>query len=338
MPLPKIQLQVLPKNRVCIGETVTLKGSGAKWYKWFAPDSMVYAAQEIGFATGMQHSGTYTLVGTDLNGCSDRLTTTVFVNALPTGSLQGRPGGCVPFCADYRLQPVPGKNTVLSTWQIKGRSYKEKFNYCFDEAGTYPITGLLQDTATGCQARIESLVMVYERPVADFTYTPEQPVEKLDEVYFSNTSQGEEQVQWRWFVHLPDAGEKKGEMMSQVFPDPGQYLVALVVENTWGCRDTTVKALKVEEDFHLYVPNIFTPNGDRDNDLFLPIGSGIRLYTLRIFNRWGAQVFESHNLAEGWDGSYGAEKVPVGVYAWKIDVSGTLGERKQMSGHVTLLR
>lgn len=52
-------------------------------------------------------------------------------------------------------------------------------------------------------------------------------------------------------------------------------------------------------------PNIFTPNGDEINDVWLPtIKNELSLakYSLRIFNRWGILVFEADKFKNGWDG------------------------------------
>ena len=114
--------------------------------------------------------------------------------------------------------------------------------------------------------------------------------------------------------------------------------MAFIVQNKYGCSDTIVKTIKVESDFNIYVPNAFTPNGDELNDNFLPILRGTKFYTLSIFDRWGAKLFETNSTETGWDGTYKGEEAKQDVYVWKINVSSNSGEQKTMSGQVTLTR
>ena len=60
-----------------------------------------------------------------------------------------------------------------------------------------------------------------------------------------------------------------------------------------------------------------------------------------IYNRWGEIVFETHDVAIGWDGSYGTEGLDAqpGVYTYQITVKiPETDERKIIAGHVNLLR
>src|SRR6185503_6434167 len=100
------------------------------------------------------------------------------------------------------------------------------------------------------------------------------------------------------------------------FKDAGSFAVALVSTNKWGCQDTVVKSLKIEEDFTIYVPNVFSPNGDELNDIFLPIGRGISHYKLSVFNRWGEKIFETTDIHTGWNGTVNGETCQVGSYVW----------------------
>jgi gliding motility-associated-like protein len=111
-----------------------------------------------------------------------------------------------------------------------------------------------------------------------------------------------------------------------------------MVTNTWGCADTILKALKIEADLSVYVPNVFTPNDDYLNDVFLPITRAVKSYELLIFDRWGAIVFSTTKVEQGWDGTYRGEPCKMDVYVWKINLSSVNGEMKTMTGNVMLSR
>lgn len=154
---------------------------------------------------------------------------------------------------------------------------------------------------------------------------------------FENKSSGEGLEQWEWyFMKNEDKSSLKNG--SYFFREAGLFPVALKVKNKWGCQDTLVKVVNVVPDFHLYVPNVFTPNEDGLNDVFLPMGRGIRTYHLAVFNRWGLEVFESSELLYGWDGTYKGESCKMDVYSWRILISSSNGESKEMKGHLSLVR
>ncbi len=69
------------------------------------------------------------------------------------------------------------------------------------------------------------------------------------------------------------------------------------------------------EPTYFNIPNAFTPNNDDKNEIFQPVGSGVYEFKLRIFNRWGELIFESNDIANGWDGKYNGKPCPIDVYA-----------------------
>jgi gliding motility-associated-like protein len=162
----------------------------------------------------------------------------------------------------------------------------------------------------------------------------------MDEVVFTDHSQGTSISKWNWFLNLGTEGIKqiKGDQIGCHFSSAGIFPVVLLVENTWGCKDTMTKSIRVEEDFNLFVPNVFTPNNDGLNDIFLPVGRGIKTYKLVIFDRWGHLVFQSTELSHGWDGRIKNEECPQGEFNWKIQASSLKGQNKSLIGSVLLSR
>ena len=87
------------------------------------------------------------------------------------------------------------------------------------------------------------------------------------------------------------------------------------------------------------MPSIFTPNNDYKNDLFIPINYGcITNSVLKIYNRWGVQVYFSQFLEKGWNGKHFSEDCAEGVYFWVIEFQTNTGNYKSVSGSVNLLR
>lgn len=89
----------------------------------------------------------------------------------------------------------------------------------------------------------------------------------------------------------------------------------------------------------VFVPNIFTPNGDDVNDVFQVMGSSIfNEFQLQILNRWGHVVFRSTLPKQGWDGYLAGGEAAEGDYYWIISFARNTGQREQATGRVLLVR
>lgn len=88
--------------------------------------------------------------------------------------------------------------------------------------------------------------------------------------------------------------------------------------------------------------NVFSPNGDGLNDTFnLRLASGITRMDLRVYDRWGRQVFRSTVPIRGWDGRYRGQPMPAGLYFWQLSYhcqAATGQVQQQQRGTLTLLR
>lgn len=95
----------------------------------------------------------------------------------------------------------------------------------------------------------------------------------------------------------------------------GTFEIQLLTE---GCQIDTASV--VVENFADQFPNAFSPNGDTNNDIFMPIVKcPIEDYLLQIFNRWGDLVFESYDINEGWNGEVNGKPAPVDVYIYRAE-------------------
>lgn len=88
----------------------------------------------------------------------------------------------------------------------------------------------------------------------------------------------------------------------------------------------------------LYAPDIFTPNGDNSNDIFLLKGKYINTFNLTVFNRWGEIVFNSSAITDGWDGNFKGIYAPEGAYTYKVIATDINNKELIKTGTVTLAR
>ncbi|HEX2618188.1 MAG TPA: T9SS type B sorting domain-containing protein, partial [Flavobacteriales bacterium] len=109
---------------------------------------------------------------------------------------------------------------------------------------------------------------------------------------------------------------------------------------TFFSPDTVIAHLRPQDHVY-YVPNAFTPNGDAINDDWRPIHNVVELetYDLRIFDRWGHEVFASADPYKSWDGTNSGTLVPPGVYGFQAHlVEAITLEKHDVMGHVTVVR
>lgn len=101
-----------------------------------------------------------------------------------------------------------------------------------------------------------------------------------------------------------------------------------------------VSVLELEEGAKAFVPTAFTPNGDGLNDTFYPMGLGLDEYELLVYDRYNNLVFTSESGQKEWDGRNvkSNQKMPQGVYIWRLSIKDKTSGRKEYNGRVSLLK
>lgn len=127
---------------------------------------------------------------------------------------------------------------------------------------------------------------------------------------------------------------------SAVYSQPGTYTVVAFVSKG-GCSDTVYKVITVDIPSKLVVPNVFTPNGDNNNDLFFVKAANLSEITVIIYDRWGNKVYElttdKGNIA--WDGkNMTGKEAQEGTYFYIITAKGKDGQSYDQKGNVSLFR
>jgi gliding motility-associated-like protein len=336
LPMPKATVST---PSLCLNGEVIFTGQGGAGYKWQGPHNISFTGQTASLvASSSIYSGEYTLTVTDLHGCVNSTKTELTVVPLPSGSLVSpRWEECVPFCTEFVFKSGAGTN-ITASWSVESARYDSgKFTHCFKEPKNYVIHGSLNDEAFGCKSALSYTVRGLPVPVADFQWLPEKPIERLDQVTFENTSKGNNIINWSWFFNQ-NQNVSKVENPTYVFNDAGSYPVALIVKDIHGCLDTVVKSVTIDIDFLFYIPNAFTPNADKLNEVFKPVVRGAHSITFSVFNRWGEEIFNTTDPAGGWDGTFKGVACKEDVYVYKIRVITMSGEAKEYTGQVTLFR
>jgi gliding motility-associated-like protein len=88
----------------------------------------------------------------------------------------------------------------------------------------------------------------------------------------------------------------------------------------------------------VFIPNVFSPNGDGINDILYLRGEKVKELTFSVYNRWGEEVYKSTDISQGWDGRYKGKECADGVYFYTATVIFVNGEVENKKGNVSLIR
>lgn len=331
-----ISVEVLPgptvtldgPTTVCPGEPVQLIATGGTTYSWSTGE-----VTDTITATG---PGPYSV--TAITSCgSATLSIEVLAGEAfqPTFAAVGT-AGCAPLCTVFEAEDL---GLVEYTWAFSdGMSATgPNVTHCFsagDHDVTLTVAALDGDPRCPGSVTENAVVHAWPLPVAQFSMDPPAVTIDAPTIQFINGSSGA--AYWQWY--FGDPGDNTSFLRDPVFVYDAVdcYNVLLVVESSVGCTDSTSSQICVEDTYGLWLPNAFTPNNDGFNDTFFAI-STVRdpeIFALDIFDRWGAMIFSSSSLQEGWDGSNTMD----GVYAWRARIRDTAGKLHEETGHVVLIR
>jgi len=184
-------------------------------------------------------------------------------------------------------------------------------------AGSYEVI-----LTNGLSCSITSMVVIQnEQQNILIDYTDSYQIQLMDSVAFlANYPSSVDSVLWSPL----DEGISCTSCLYPVFSPSMSASYILNIFDMSGCTEQVAVTINVViPEVDVYVPNIFSPNDDGINDVFL-IGfadSVIEEYTLSVFDRWGNRVYDrtlEANSLEGWDGKYKQNRVVPGVYSYLV--------------------
>ncbi|NRA11959.1 MAG: gliding motility-associated C-terminal domain-containing protein, partial [Crocinitomicaceae bacterium] len=310
-------------------EANAVGGSGNYTYQWSSSfDPNLGTASSINVAPST--TTTYTVIVTD--NCGNTTTGTILYTVTsPPLILTMSPNlEICPFDSVYiSVVPTGGYGQYYYYWTHTGETTDGVWvtpgsttTYdviVSDECQTFTVDG--------------SMTVTVVAPTADFTTSSTTFFNNFP-ITFVNQSQNAVDYEWTFgdgntdtFIHP-----------TNTYDEPGLYYITLIAIDDKGCTDTIVKPINIEEEWFIYIPNTFTPDGDRNNNDFRVSTIGIRSLDVGIYNRWGELIFTSPDLNFIWDGTYHGLYVPDGTYTYNIVFVTNSGRDKNLRGHVNVLK
>lgn len=207
-----------------------------------------------------------------------------------------------------------GETLLLSAPGFQGYQWQDGSaagSFTITEDGTYTLEAI---DAEGCSYRDTINIGYTELPQVDFSFSPMSLLipDSLVNFTIEGSLPGD---QFLWFFQgaNPSSSDEISPIVSYPLV-PGNYTVGLVIVNEAGCRDSLFDVIKVEYDGNFTLPNIFSPDNDGYNDVFVPFELFPGDWDLTVFNRWGTEIYHTDNISKGWSG----DGASTGTYYWVV--------------------
>jgi gliding motility-associated-like protein len=303
------QVNLGPDTTICNGQVLTLDAGFAGYqYQW----SNSSTAQSINVAT----TGTYGVTMT--NGyCT--VSDSIDVNVVTLQPVSLGPDSTV--CASVVLNLQSGNPQANHIWSTGDTTFAIQAS----NQGTYWI----RDYIGSCE--VSDTVNIFHLPSPTVDLGPDTALCGADQ--FTLFAAFTNAASFLW-----DDGST---LSSRLITERGKYWVEAASAN--GCiTSDTIEVNGFGCEFYIYVPNVFTPNVDKRNPTFFPVGYNIIAGNMQIWDRWGEPIYYTEDFSKGWDGTYKGRDCQMGAYVYVIYYSGlaydgTVDERIKV-GTVILLR
>ena len=317
---------------LCSGQSLQLKATGGQTYVW-SPSTALSCTTCPDPLANPTANITYSVVGTDINGCqdSDRVRITVIdMQPFTTG-----PGDTLCY----------GESTQL--FASGGDEYLWTPSAGLDNPNIHNPTASPSATTTykvivkqGICFADTSEVTVVVNPLPTVNAGPDQTI-----IAGNGAKLVTQTTDVAKYIWSPSGSLNCADCSSPVASPDKTTTYAVKVESEFGCKGEDEVTVFVNcDNTQLFIANTFTPNADGHNDRFFPQGKGIStIQRLRIFNRWGEIVYDVQNIPVntelyGWDGTFRNEPLKPDVFIYILDATCATGEPMQVKGDISLLR
>jgi gliding motility-associated-like protein len=345
----------------CFNDSIVISAIASGGSESFTYDWQASASDSTSDVVSINQNGTFNYLVTVTDVCLGPFVDTVTVvmnQTLVIDTIYVGPATCQP--VGYVSAQISGQTGVPQyTWSGPGQNSPNFIN-----------ASVFQDLPSGwyyinvvdnvCEVNDSAFVDILNPPVAQLAANPIVGCSPL-QVTFTNTSQNAGTFEWDFGngqvinVNNMDAQTvtftESSVIQLTAFQDPNCFDEAsiAVVISICGCTDpsaTNFDPSATTDDGScifpiptVYVPNVFSPNGDQDNDFFFLTTTNALSVELTILNRWGNVMFEGTGVNPAWNGKAdNGVDAEDGVYFFKYKVTGYLDNVLEGHGFLHLVR
>jgi len=283
-----------------------------------------------------------------LDVCGNRISDTVLVQVSdppPINLTDTLISGCEDLTVSF------GRNNsdeLFYRWEFGDgfTSVSPSPTHTYIDPGFYTVK-LTVSTQEGCenQSTVNHNIRVHPTPIVRINASTR--ITDIDNSTITFLDQFRDASNWLWNFGNGQQSQERNPVVNYL--DTGSYWVSLRKENEFGCRDSSAILIRINPNYQIKIPNVFTPNtngpnggaynpNSLNNEVFHPFVDFTQEYELLIFNRWGELIFESKDVNIGWDGYYKGKLSQSDVYVYQLNITFINGDKLTKVGDVTLLR
>jgi gliding motility-associated-like protein len=241
---------------------------------------------------------------------------------------------------EFVITPSAPKQKVIYEWDLGDGTITtgDVVNHSYKSAGTYSVQLTLKDLNTRKVVKSSKSidVTVLSAPQTIFTYESSNGI--VPQTTFKNETRHISSIQWE-IVGLKASTRPE---FTYSFKRKGDFVVKLTTTAENGCSNTDTKVIKVEKDYNLLAPTVFSPNDDYLNDNFIPKALPLidLPFTMVIYDRQGNLVYQTTDANQPWDGLYTKDGIPApnGIYVWAVQLTNESGEIEIFQDQVIIAR
>lgn len=352
-PFPQAPYELQTQNVICLGESLQLifNTNPAATYTWTSTDPDFGEVQDGGLVVSPDTTTTYFLVA-DFGEC-DPLEDELTIEVVGEVSLELFPEATTICAGDaISIEAVAEGGSSLESffWMgSDGSTFDEAvIEVSPDETTTYTLN---YNDGGGCNDLEESVTINVEEGVIaeEVTVEPSDTIFQGDEVTLTvnfSSALDPSELTFTWYADDEEVASGLGlTEIQQVVLDTGMVNYSVIITTPTGCAYAAQVAIDVMP-LRILMPNVFTPNGDNENDFFNFVSeldpSLFDVREFKIYNRWGQLVYDNDSPSRGWDGAYNGKPQPSEVYYYIIRVGRGEGDNAidldPIQGDVTLVR
>ena len=263
-------------------------------------------------------------------GCSKTLTTVVSNSPGITISTTTTPVDCGTKNGTATATVSNGTGTITYTWN-PGNLTGQTINNL--SVGTYTVTAT---DGSGCTET--STVNVGQNGSLNLQANPYSAVVQQDSSINLNASFSP-YISGTIYNWTPPNGLSCTDCPNPIASPTETTTYNVQITTPDGCiADTNITLIFKIKCGEYFVPTIFSPNGDGNNDEFKVYGKCITSINMKVYDRWGELVFESDDPSYGWDGTYKGQIMNTTSFVYVIDVTFLDDRIEHVKGNVSLVR
>ncbi len=316
---------------LCQGDTATIFASGASEYFWY-PRSHINDTSSATPKVWPNVNTMYYVIGKA--GDCEALDS-IEVNILSKPIVEAGKDSILCKGQSLQLQGTVSNATGFS-WRFDPSLNDTKVLEPFikPKVSTYYV---LTAQNSICQTQDSIHIQIYPEVIASFKANPSVGFKPLTVNFENKSNLNAKQFNW----DFGEANMDTTKNPTYIYYNAGRFLVKLIALDSYGCADSASQELTVNEEEFLFVPNVFTPQGNGLNEVFEAVytKSQFDFLELLVYSRWG-ELLHKTQMPGGvwWNGTYKDSPCPEGVYFYVLKAKSSTGKLYDLNGTITLKR